>query len=48
MSEDFSRQKVLLQLKNLIENDINNDTDFEQDLYCEFMKNMILRTYSEN
>jgi len=46
MYEDLSREQIIVELKNLIEKaeQIENDTD----AYCDFMKGLILNTYSEN
>lgn len=46
MYEDLLRKQIIVELKNLIEKaeSFENDTD----AYCEFMKYMILNTYSDN
>ena len=46
MYEDLLRKQIIVELKNLIKKaeTIEEDTD----TYCEFMKGMILNTYSTN
>ena len=46
MYEDLMRKQIIIELKNLIKKAENIDND--KDTYCEFMKDMILRTYSVN
>lgn len=46
MYEDLIRNQIIIELKNLIEKAENVESDI--DAYCEFMKDMILNTYSAN
>lgn len=46
MYEDLLRKQIIIELKNLVEKAENMDED--KDSYCEFMKGMILNTYSVN
>ncbi|MBQ8459120.1 hypothetical protein IJ541_03340 [bacterium] len=46
MYDELLKQQIIVELKKLINKaeEIENDTD----AYCEFMKGMILNTYSVN
>ena len=46
MYEDILRQQVIVEIKNLIKK--AEDIEEDKDLYCEFMKTVILNTYSCN
>ncbi len=46
MYEELLRKQIIIELKNLIKKAENLDED--RDSYCEFMKGMILNTYSTN
>lgn len=47
MYEDLLlRKQIIEELKNLVEK--AEEFEADQDAYCEFMKTMILRTYSTN
>lgn len=46
MYEDLLRKQIIIELKNLIKKAENLDED--KDAYCEFMRGMILNTYSTN
>ncbi len=46
MYEDLLRKQIIVELKNLIERAEHIEED--KDSYCEFMKGMILNTYSAN
>ena len=46
MYEDLMRKQIIIELKNLIKKAETIDND--KDTYCEFMKDMILNTYSVN
>ena len=46
MYEDLLRKQIIIELKNL--NKKAEDLDEDRDSYCEFMKGMILNTYSVN
>lgn len=46
MYEDLLRKQILIELKDLIERVETIEED--KDTYCEFMKGMILNTYSAN
>ncbi len=46
MYEDLLRKQIIVELKNLIKKAENIDED--KDSYCEFMKAVILNTYSCN
>ena len=46
MYEDLLKKKIIVELKNLVDNfDVTKD---DIDAYSEFMREMILSTYSEN
>lgn len=46
MYNDLLREQIIVELKNLVKKaeDLEND----KDSYCEFIRGMILNTYSEN
>ena len=46
MYEDILRQQVIVEIKNLIKK--AEDIEEDKDLYCDFMKTVILNTYSCN
>lgn len=46
MYEDLLRKQIIVELKNLIKK--AEDLDEDKDAYCEFMRGMILNTYSAN
>lgn len=46
MYEDLLRKQIIVELKNLIKKAETLEED--KDTYCEFMKGMILNTYSVN
>lgn len=46
MYEDMLRKQIVIELKSLI--DKVETIDEDKDMYCEFMKTMILNTYSAN
>jgi hypothetical protein len=46
MYEDMLRRQIIIELKSLI--DKVETIDEDKDMYCEFMKTMILNTYSAN
>lgn len=46
MYDDLVRKQIILELKNLIKK--AEELDEDKDTYCEFMKGMILSTYSNN
>lgn len=46
MYDDLLRKQIIVELKNLIEKAESIEQD--KDVYCEFMKYMILNTYSDN
>ncbi len=46
MYEDLLRKQIITELKSLIERAETIEED--KDTYCEFMKGMILNTYSVN
>lgn len=46
MYEEILRKQIIIELKNLIERAETIEED--KDMYCEFMKGMILNTYSVN
>lgn len=46
MYEDLLRKQMIIELKDLIERAETIEED--KDTYCEFMKCMILNTYSAN
>ncbi len=46
MYEDLLRKQIIIELKDLIERVETMEED--KDIYCDFMKGMILNTYSAN
>ena len=46
MYEDLVRKQIIIELKNLIKK--AEEIEQDKDSYCEFMKGMILNTYSAN
>lgn len=46
MYEEILRKQIIIELKNLIERAETIEED--KDMYCEFMKGIILNTYSVN
>lgn len=46
MYEDLLRKQIIVELKNLIKK--AEDIEDDNDAYCEFMRGMILNTYSVN
>lgn len=46
MYEDLIRKQIIIELKNLIKK--AEDIEDDKDTYCEFMRGMILNTYSAN
>ena len=46
MYEDLVRKQIIIELKNLIKK--AEEIEKDKDSYCEFMKGMILNTYSAN
>lgn len=46
MYDDLLKQQIIIELKNLIKKAEKLDED--KDSYCEFMRQMILNTYSTN
>lgn len=46
MYEDLKSRQLIKELKSLIEKAESAESD--DDIYCEFMKGMILNTYSAN
>jgi hypothetical protein len=46
MYEEIKRREIIVELKNLI--DKVESIEEDKDVYCEFMKEMILNTYSTN
>jgi len=46
MYEDLLRKQIIVELKNLIKK--AEDIEDDKDTYCEFMRGMILNTYSAN
>jgi hypothetical protein len=46
MYENLLREKLISEMKNLINK--AEEIENNKDLYCEFMKQMILNTYSDN
>ena len=46
MYEDLIRKQRIVELKDLIKK--AEDIDNDKDAYCEFMKTVILNTYSTN
>lgn len=46
MYEDLLGKQIIIELKKLIKK--AEDLDDDNDAYCEFMRGMILNTYSEN
>lgn len=46
MYEDLVRKQIIIELKNLIKK--AEEIEQDKDSYCEFMKGMILNTYSTN
>ena len=47
MFEDLKRKQLIDELKNLVEK-AESEIDDDKDIYCQFMKGMILSTYSAN
>ena len=46
MYDDLVRKQIIVELKNLIKK--AEEIEQDKDAYCEFMKGMILNTYSAN
>ena len=46
MNEDLLKKQVLNELKTMLES--GEEIEPENDVFCEFMKTMILNTYSAN
>jgi hypothetical protein len=46
MYENLLREKLISEMKNLINK--AEEIEKDKDMYCEFMKQMILNTYSDN
>ena len=46
MYDDLVRKQIIVELKNLIKK--AEEIEQDKDSYCEFMKGMILNTYSAN
>lgn len=48
MFEELKRRELIEALKSLIEKAEAETSEKDSDIYCEFMKGMILNTYSTN